>query len=268
MTDRKNWKCALSVGPNEMCAEEMTKLAEAGIEELELSSGQIDPYFAKLDYTHRSREYSKIAKDAGIRISSIHLPFAPFSRLDPAALDPDVRIKLIEDQKALISAAADAEIGIAVIHPSGEPYREEEREERLKIACETISKLTEYASGSGMKLALENLPRTCLCRSSDEMKYFLERIPDLRVCFDTNHNLREDNADFIRAVGDKIVTLHVSDYDFIDEKHWLPKSGKNDWEKIIRTLEEVGYSGRFLYECRGAVSEYREIRENYELLTK
>ena len=61
MTDRKNWKCALSVGPNEMCAEEMAKLAGAGIEELELSSGQIEPYFSKLDYTRRSREYSELA---------------------------------------------------------------------------------------------------------------------------------------------------------------------------------------------------------------
>jgi len=266
MTNRKNWKCALSVGPAAMCDAEFEKLAEAGIEELELSSGQADPYFSVLEYPKKAKLYSESAEKAGVKISSVHLPFAPFAEIDPAALDGETRNKLIDVQSLLIKAAADAGIGIAVIHPSGEPYEESERSERLRIACDTISKLTDTAIEAGMTLALENLPRTCLCRSSDEMKYFLENIPDLRVCFDTNHNLREDNADFIRVVGNKIVTLHVSDYDFVDEKHWLPGKGKNDWAGILSALEDVDYSGRFLYECGGAVKEYREIRENYNWL--
>jgi sugar phosphate isomerase/epimerase len=97
------------------------------------------------------------------------------------------------------------------------------------------------------------------------MQIFLDRIPDLRVCFDTNHCLIEDNCDYIRAVGPKIVTLHVSDYDFTDEKHWIPGEGKNDWEGIIRTLEEADYSGRFLYETGGA-AKCREIYANYKSL--
>ena len=266
MTNRKDWKCALSVGPHAMCDEEFAKLAEAGIEELELSSGQIDPYFSVLDYPNKAKLYSKSAENAGVKISSIHLPFAPFGTIDPAALEAETRGKLIEVQTVLIKSAADAGIKIAVIHPSGEPYAEHERDERLRIAADTISRLTDAASEAGMTLALENLPRTCLCRSSDEMKYFLRSIPELRVCFDTNHNLREDNADFICAVGDRIVTLHVSDYDFIDEKHWLPGMGKNNWESIISALEKADYRGRFLYECGGAVKEYREIRENYDRL--
>ena len=111
----------------------------------------------------------------------------------------------------------------------------------------------------------ENLPRTCLCRTSDEMLRFLRDIPALRVVFDTNHSLKEDNAHYIRAVGEKIVTLHVSDYDFIDEKHWLPLEGKNDWEAILTALEEVGYAGRFLYELRSGYT-YEQVAENYRRL--
>lgn len=266
MTNRKNWCCALSVGPQVINSQSLAALAEAGIHEIELSSGRLPPFEGEFNFVGRAREHAALAKAAGVNISSIHLPFAPFAELDPAHRDAEVRKKLIEVQKNLILAAADAGIGIGVIHPSGEPYTEEERPERLAIACETIAALTEIAAGAGMTIALENLPRTCLCRTSDEMLYFLDRIPALRACFDTNHALTEDNVHFIRAVGDKIVTLHVSDYDFVDEKHWVPGEGQNNWPAILAALEEAGYQGRFLYESKLPENGYAGLRANYDAL--
>ncbi|MGN1345464.1 MAG: sugar phosphate isomerase/epimerase family protein [Eubacteriales bacterium] len=265
MTDRKTWKAALSVGPAAMNAETLASLAQTGITEIELSSGALAPFYEELDYPNRAGEISRLALENGVHISSVHLPFGPFDKLDPASRDAEVRDFILKTQSELLRAAADAGVGIAVIHPSGEPYLDEEREERLAIACDTIARLTDAAADAGITLALENLPRTCLCRTREEMVYFLERIPALRVCFDTNHCLLQDNADYIRAVGDKIVTLHVSDYDFINERHWLPGEGKNDWERLIRTLEEVNYAGRFLYETGGA-AKCREVYANYRTL--
>ena len=265
MTNRKNWKAALSVGFSAMTAETLTDLAKAGITEIELSCGQLAPFFDDIDYPNRSADISRLAKDNGVNISSVHLPFAPFGKIDPASLDADVRAYVVKVQSELIRAAGAAGVGIAVIHPSGEPYKDEERAQRIAVASDVIAKLVDVANESGVTVALENIPRTCLCRTHDEMLTFLDNIPDLRVCFDTNHCLIEDNCDYIRAVGNKIVTLHVSDYDFIDEKHWLPGEGKNDWEGILRALEEVDYSGRFLYETGGA-AKCREIYANYKNL--
>ena len=59
-----------------------------------------------------------------------------------------------------------------------------------------------------------------------------------------------DPADFIRHFGEKIITMHVSDFDHIKERHWLPGEGKNDWQKILRSLIDVGYNGVWLYEIR------------------
>lgn len=267
MTNRKNWKLALSVGPSEIKPESMTKLAKEGITEIELSCGSLAPFFDEFDYPHRSVELSRLAEENGVRISSVHLPFAPFGQIDPASLDEKVREYVVKVQSELIRAAGAAGVGIAVIHPSGEPYREDERDVRLAASREVIARLTDVATSAGMTLALENIPRTCLCRTHDEMCGYLEQIPDLRVCFDTNHCLLEDNCDYIRAVGDRIVTLHVSDYDFTNEKHWLPGVGKNDWERILSTLEEVGYNGRFLYET-GSVGKCNEIAANRKMLMK
>ena len=259
------WTLALSVGPNAMNEAGMRRLAMAQIPELELSSGKLAPFYEDLQYPVRAKEYSALAASHGLAITSIHLPFGPFSQIDPAAFSKETRAHVVQLQSELIRSAADAGIGIAVIHPSGEPYPESERAERLACAVDTVAQLTRVATECGMTLALENLPRTCLCRNSEEMQVFLTQIPELRVCFDTNHCLAEDNVHFIRAVGDKIVTLHVSDYDRIDEKHWLPGEGVNDWSAIKAALEEVGYRGRFLYET-GGLDGCERIRPNYESL--
>ena len=82
----------------------------------------------------------------------------------------------------------------------------------------------------------------------------------------------------IRKLGSRIVTIHVSDYDLLDEKHWLPGEGKADWKGIITTLREIGYKGPWLYELEfdlppSATINRRlltteDFRENYDTLMK
>ena len=70
----------------------------------------------------------------------------------------------------------------------------------------------------------------------------------LRSCFDTNHLLSESHEDYIKAVCKYMNTSHVSDYDFIDERHLLPGEGSVDWQKLLSDLSENGYAGLWLYE--------------------
>ena len=265
MSHRSSWPPALSVGPGEMNAAAFDAMARVGICQAELSSGDIAPYYETLDLPRRAAELAALARAHGVTISSLHLPFSPFAELDPASFDPAVRRYAVEKQSELLRACGAAGIGLAVIHPSGEPYLPRRRKDRLEAAVETVGRICETAQSCGVTLCLENLPRTCLCRTSDEMLRFLRDIPALRVVFDTNHSLKEDNVHYIRAVGEKIVSLHVSDYNFIDERHWLPGEGKNDWEAILTALEEVGYAGRFLYELRSGYT-YEQVAENYRRL--
>ncbi|MBQ7792368.1 MAG: sugar phosphate isomerase/epimerase [Clostridia bacterium] len=68
------------------------------------------------------------------------------------------------------------------------------------------------------------------------------------MCFDTNHLSKQKNEDFVTAVGDKIVTLHVSDYDYIDEKHWLPGGGDINWVRLMDAIDNADYAGPLMYE--------------------
>lgn len=198
------------------------------------------------------RDVVKSAYNEGVKIDSLHLPFLPFEEIDiskPALAEYTVGVLA-----SLIRRAAYAGIKRFVIHPSGEPIGDGERSERMECAKASLKALADVAKECGSVIAVENLPRTCLGKNSEEILELISVDQTLRVCFDTNHLLKESSTDFIKAVGKYIVTTHVSDYDFVDEKHFLPGEGKIDWQKLIDDLNSVGYLGIWMYEL-GFVSK-------------
>ena len=70
------------------------------------------------------------------------------------------------------------------------------------------------------------------------------------ICFDVNHLLGESDEDFMKALATNVVTTDLSDYDGVDERHWLPGMGIVPWKDVVKTLMENGYRGPFLFELR------------------
>lgn len=247
-------KLALSTNGAAATRETFQKFRDAGIFAMEISNGQ-QPDADRIDFPM----LRKFADEFGITLWSYHLPFAPFKTLDPS--QPALAESTVAYFCSLIDKAAAVGIKIFVVHPSGEPIAEEDRPLRLSTAEKSLATLAEYAKAKGGVIAVEDLPRTCLGRDSSDILDLISAHPDLRVCFDTNHLLKEDIGDFIRAVGSKIVTTHVSDYDFINERHWLPGEGQIDWAMLKNTLLSVGYDGYWLYELGLGGSDWTIDRE-------
>lgn len=222
--------------------ENFAALAENGIEAIEVSlpTAQHDALdlcaIAKLRDRHR------------VELWSYHLPFAPFSELEISTLDRTLRDRTVSYFERLIERAADVGINKFVIHPSGEPIPASDREARIGYSMQSLDALAEFAHRRGAVIAVEDLPRTCLGNTADEMLRLLEANDKLRVCFDSNHLLSDTNLNFIQKLGDRIVTVHISDYDFVDEKHWLPGEGGVDWNEVYSALTAAGYRGAWLYE--------------------
>lgn len=222
--------------------ERFVELQRSGVEAIEISMRLEEHKLLNC------REVASLAKRYGIRLWSYHLPFLPFREIDPSSTDADVRRGTLALFGELIKNAADVGIEKFVIHPSGEPIAPENREERFLYAMQTLDLLAELAHREGAVIAVEDLPRTCLGNCSDEILRLLSANDKLRVCFDTNHLLNEKNEDFVKKIGKKIITLHVSDYDFVDEKHWLPGEGLVDWQKLLSLLQQTDYRGVWMYE--------------------
>lgn len=219
---------------------------------------------------------AKIARDNGLDTRSFHLPFQPFDTLNIAGLSRELRGNSVRYLSEWLKKAADADFRYAVIHPSGEPIAEENREESMLGAMDSLSVLADICDRAGIVLAVENLPRTCLGNCSDEIMRLISVSPSLRVCFDTNHLLIQDQLSFMDAVKEKLVTVHVSDYDFANERHWLPGEGKTDWVSIMDKFDEIGYAGAFTYELgfvsRTIMREHpltpAEIKQNFDELNE
>ena len=184
----------------------------------------------------------------GVELWSCHLPFTPFKEINIATSDQSLRERSIQLYTELIQKGTDVGIKKFVVHPSGKINPEDDRAECIKYSMQSLDQLAEIAHQYGAVIAVEDLPRNCLGNTIAELAQIISANNKLRICLDTNHLLQDDNVEFIKRFGDKIATLHVSDYDFLNERHWLPGEGQLDWQGILAALKEVGYSGPWMYE--------------------
>ena len=259
-----------SCGVQDLTEKDFESYANAGISAMELSLG-----YDRYDSIKWKEVYDR-AKRYNIELWSFHQPFMPFEVLDLASLDENVRKHTVKYLSELMKKAADIGISVNIVHPSAEPNKENERGEKIKRAQESLAYLADAAEKCGSVIAVENLPRTCLGRDSKDIRELLSADDRLRACFDTNHLLKQPIKDFILDIGEKIITTHVSDFDFVDEKHWLPGEGKIDWNELIAALNDVKYTGPFMYELSLApprtikrrMLTHADFKENYNSLMK
>lgn len=250
------YKIGLSSCGHRLDEEYFKMYQNAGITLMEIAPK--DDEYGDVDY----RNVYRLANRYGIKLWSYHLPFWPFTEIDISdkELCDDTIVYLTE----LIKKASDIGIDKFVIHPSGEPIEDPaERKERMKCSKESLARLAEIAKKHGAVIAAEDLPRSCLGKNSAEILELISAHEDLKVCFDTNHLLQESPAEFVRNVGKKIITTHVSDCDFINERHWLPGEGKIDWQELLQAFKDIDYDGVWLYEIGFACP--RSIIRNREL---
>ena len=213
----------------------------AGVQAMEISFGHMTP--EPLDYA----EIKRLADQYGIELWSYHLPYGPFSILDMSR--PDLCDFTIEYYKGLIEQGVAIGIKHYIVHPSGEPVPDADRAARFACAKKSFARLAAIAASLGAVICVEDLPRSCLGHTTDELLEFLAIDDSLRCCFDTGHLLLGDRPeDFVQRVGKKIVTLHLSEGDFWDDRHWFPGEGDIDWHALYAALQEVGYEGVWMYE--------------------
>ncbi len=221
--------------------------AKAGFEVMEISLPR-QPLDALKEFGDHALA---LAKENGLRLWSVHLPFG--GNLDISSLDEIERLKVIFYQSQVIEMAREWGAQTLVIHGSAEPYEDHERSARIEASSKSLAQL-QKAAGS-MMLALENLPRTCIARVSGEAVPMSMNCAGL--CFDVNHLLMQSHEDFLKEAAGRVVTTHLSDYDGIDERHWIPGAGVVPWKLVYDRLTEAGYAGPWLFEL-GSPKEGQE----------
>ncbi len=236
------YKIGLSSCGFELNEENFSKLQESKIDAVEVSMST--EKYNNINY----KELKALSEKNNVELWSYHLPFYPFEKINIASLDKNVRSSTIDYLTGFIKKGSDIGINKFIIHPSGEPNDDKEREEKLKCSMESLDILAEIASKEGSVIAVEDLPRTCLGNTADEILKLISVNEKLKICFDTNHLLQDNNINFIEKCANKIITVHISDYDFINERHWLPGEGKVNWQEFFDKFKQINYNGVWMYE--------------------
>ena len=222
----------------------------------------------------RIRLLKKMLDQSHIRPMTVHALFG--SAYDISVRDERSRRQALAAMDTSIDLAIQLDAPIVVVHASAEPIAPDERQQRLEGAQAALAEIGQRCRELGKRIAVELLPRTCLGNTVEELFELLDPLDSgtFGVCLDTNHLMDRyrDLAHTVRQLGDRLFTLHLSDYDGIDEKHELPGKGVLDWKSFMQALRDIDYSGPFNYECQiegeTIAERLQSLEENYDWLSR
>ncbi len=232
--------------------------------------------FASMDldlctfWPHREKEIEamkgleaglEFVKNSGLFFNGVHISFGNhwnFAHLDGAA-----RQEALDNIREILPLIDAYHPKCYVIHGSFEPISDQDRPAALAALHDSLLAITAWTK---TPIAVESLPRTCLFNTAKEGIAIIDAIPaGVFACVDVNHFLQETSEDAVEALGERIITTHISDHDYENERHWLPRDarGKIDWMALLAAFEKIGYDGIFNYEASASLPE---IKENYDRL--
>jgi len=203
------------------------------------------------DGDSRKLAMKNMLKRSGIRTDTVHGRFG--AAYDISSLDEAVHRTAIKEAESTIALAVEFGSSIIVYHSSFEPIADGERKGRIAQAKSSLAHLGGVCQKAGKRIAAEFLPRSGLGRNLEELMELVDngRNKNLGICLDVNHVMtrHRELPDYVRRIGDRLLELHLSDYDGGEEKHWLPGKGVVDWKTLMSTLRQVGFNGPLTLEC-------------------
>ena len=162
----------------------------------------------------------------------------------------------------MMKVAGVFQAGRVVLHPSYDSVVPDDRADRIECCRASIAELAPVAAEIGAVLCVENLPRTCLGRNGQEMMALIDGFDNVGICFDVNHLLYQSHADFLNSIEKgTIKTVHISDYNFTDERHLIPGEGDIEWAPVWKGIRDNGYKGIMMFECFGNAEELTQARD-------
>ena len=214
----------------------------------------------------------KLVAEGGLAVSSLHLPY--WDEWDISNLDEGVRRGAVNGQIELARPYLDLKPRLLTLHSGAEPVTAAERPYRMEQSVKSIRALSAFAAANGMAVALEFLPRSCLGNHEDELLELAApyKVDEVGVCLDVNHVMARaaELPQIIGRLAPRLLSAHISDYDGIDECHWLPGRGVIDWPAVVQALCRVPRRLTLIYETTsrvenvGALQFLRAIEECHE----
>ena len=212
------------------------------------------------------KEYADAAEKYGVAFGQFHAPFPSFYPRKPKAT------AIAQDAiRKSIRLCGKVGCPYIIVHPCFDgsarfPSMTKQEEYRLNI--EFYSSLIPLLKQYDVICCLENMwiqdwkSKKIYFGCCSDMREACRYIDDLNAiagekrfgfCLDIGHLLLLglDPCYAMADLGDRLVTLHVHDNDGVDDDHTLPYLGVCNWNRFVKGMREVGYTGTLNFETLG-----------------
>ena len=210
----------------------------------------------------------RIVKESKLKFNCAHMPIN-FWWCDLASPYPTDRKGICDMFIRFINHLSEYGCRAIVFHPGGltlgeQSVNESNLNEYLKYLEESLNFISDNVD---LDICIENMSAQFFLSKSEHIIHILNSCPKVFTCVDVNHFYHEKAWDAILKYGNRVGCVHISDYDFIKERHLLPKEGLNDWNKIIDALRKIDFKYSFNYELSSRYNySLEQIKNNYEEL--
>lgn len=223
--------------------------------------------FEAIDYSMYTREgavfgaggnilagqMKSLADSYGVSFNQTH---APFTRFKIGGEHADENRAIYYSILRAMEVSARLEAPIIIVHPSVIcPHLS--ADDRFEMNVEFYGKLLPRAKDLGLKIAIENMwgrHKDCperivkdVCSDAAELIRYIDALdtPSVGACLDVGHaGLVGEAADeMARALGDRLISVHIHDNDFVKDKHTLPFVGGVNFDALDKALARIGYAG-------------------------
>lgn len=234
-------------------------LVETGYDAGDFSSHLRDEFYTDIHSKEYYTDIRKYAEDKGLIFNQAHAPFPSASK------DAEENEIIFKNVITSIKNASYLGVRDIVVHPCQHlEYNKDNNADILfEYNMDFYKRLIPYCEEYGIKVALENMwqyiPGTTkithsTCSTPEEFVRYLDELNSncFVACLDIGHAelVCQDLTKFIKALGGKYLkALHVHDVDGISDSHTAPYFGITDWDKVMRALAEINYTGDFTYEA-------------------
>ncbi len=231
------------------------------------------------DWEARLEKIVAVRDELGLDIAQSHLPYPKVAvrrklPTDEGCEQNEYFVKMTE--RALRVSGA---LGVkwAIVHPVEATGADEVSfAENIAYNHKIYEPIIRLASSMGVGIAFENMADVDGHRrfgvTGEELAALVDSFGDPLVgaCWDFGHGNRcfVDQTNQFRKLGSRLVATHVDDNMGLgkEDLHTLPFLGTVKWEKVMRTLREMGYEGCFNFElavCRRMPADMVERTVKY-----
>ena len=212
------------------------------------------------NYPAEAKKIRKIAEDHGVAIGQTH---APFGFREEHKHDVEA---ILDMYKRAAESTAILGAKYMIVHPLkfDDCIFDHRREECFDLNIEIFRKLTPILKDTGVTALLENMFVTehgdgwfrllpTIYSSGAELARAADILGEnYGVCWDSGHAFitKEDIPGALRAIGKRLLALHLHDNTGDRDDHLPPYFGKMPTDDMVATLKEIGYTGNINFEVR------------------